>query len=123
MSSYAKPNLLTFKSDTATIAQGSVVKGGSDNAHVAKSVLATNKHVGIAMNAVSEAEGLVEVALPGGGAKGLAGGTIAFGDLLTSDTNGALVATTTTADRVIGVAMESAVAGDLFSMHVAMGAY
>jgi Uncharacterized conserved protein (DUF2190) len=120
MSAYFQPKVLTFKADAA-IPMGCVVKAGSDNAHVAKSVLATNKNIGIAQNAATILDDKVEVALTGGGAKGLAGGTIAFGDLLTSDANGALVATTTAGDRIVGIAMDAAVAGDLFSVEVSVG--
>lgn len=120
MSSYAKPNVLSFKAGGA-IPQGSVVKPGADREHVAKATAATDKAVGIAMNAAADAEDKVEVALPGGGAKGLAGDSISFGDLLAADSNGALVATTTGNDRVVGVAMEDAAAGDLFSVHVSLG--
>jgi len=117
MSSYAQPNVLTFKAGAA-IAQGCVVKPGADREHVLVSAAATSKNFGIAMNAASAAEDKVEVALPGGGAKGLAGGTVAFGDLLTSDADGKLVATTTANDRAVAMAMEDAVVGDLFSVHI-----
>lgn len=120
MSSYAKPKCLAFKCGAA-IPEGSVVKPGADNKHVIKSALATNKHFGIAQNATTTAEDAVEVAMPGGGGKGLAGGTVSFGDMLTSDTNGALVATTSASDRIVAVAMEDAVVGDLFSLHVILG--
>ena len=117
MSSHACPNVLTFKAGGA-IPKGSVVKPGADREHVAKATAATDKSFGLAQNAAAAAEDLVEVALPGGGAKALAGGSISFGDLLAADSNGALVATTTANDRVVAVAMEDAVAGDLFSCHV-----
>lgn len=117
MSSYANPNMLTFKAGAA-IAEGSVVKPGADNQHVLVSAAATSKNFGIAQNAATAAEDKVEVAMPGGGAKGLAGGTVAFGDLLTSDASGKLVATTTANDRVVAIAMEDAVVNDLFSVHV-----
>jgi len=117
MSSYAKPCILTFKAGAA-IPEGSVVKPGADNQHVLKSASAASKNFGIAQNAATLAEDKVEVALPGGGGKGLAGGAILFGDLLTSDVNGALVATTTANDRVVAVAMDDAATGDLFSLQV-----
>lgn len=118
MSSFAQPNLLTFKAGSTGIVEGCVVKPGADNKHVLISASATSKNFGIAQNAAAAAEDLVEVALPGGGAKGLAGDTISFGDLLTSDSAGKLVATTTANDRVVAIAMEDAVVGDLFSVHV-----
>lgn len=117
MSSYAEPKCLSFKAAGA-IPKGSAVKAGADNAHVAKATAATDKIIGIALNDAAAAEDVVEVGLPGGGAAGLAGGTIAFGDLLTSNASGALVATTTANDRVVGIAMDAAVVNDLFSVHV-----
>lgn len=122
MSTYACPSILSFKAG-GVIPQGSVVKPGADLKHVLKSTSATAKNFGIAQNAAAAAEDVVEVALPGGGGKGLAGGAIAFGDLLTADVNGALVATTSANDRVVAVAMEDAVAGDLFSLHVVVSNY
>lgn len=117
MSSSYAPKILTFKSD-GVIAKGKVVKPGSDREHVVVSALATSKNFGICQNDVAAAEDLAEVAMPGGGAKGLAGGAIAFGDLLTSDVNGKLVATTNANDRAVAIAMEDAVDGDLFSVYV-----
>jgi len=122
MSVHAPSNVLTFKCDGA-ISKGMVVKPGTDKDHVAKSVLATSKNLGLAMNTTTAAEDKVEVALPGGGAKGLCGDTVSFGDLLTADSAGKLVATTTANDRVVAVAMEDGVADDLISVHVVASNY
>src|SRR6476619_5534156 len=103
MSAFAEQNSLGFKCDGA-LSRGMVVKGGSDKSHVAKSTAATHKHIGLAMNDTSAAEESVDVALPGGGAAGLLGGTVAFGDLLTSDAAGKLVATTTADDKIVAQA-------------------
>jgi hypothetical protein len=97
---------------------GAVIKPGSDRSHVAKSTSNTAKNFGIAQNAADNAGDLVEVSLQGGGGKGLAGGDITFGDMLTSDGNGALIVTTTAGDRVVAMAMEDAAAGDLFAVEV-----
>lgn len=122
MSTYAQPKILAFLSDTATIAEGSVVKVGSARTNVALAVTSTSLILGLAQSPVANAGDPVEVALPGGGGKGLcgSGGSIAAGDFLTADTSGALVTTTTTGDRVIAIAMEAAASGDLFSVHVVM---
>jgi hypothetical protein len=120
MSAYAQPVLLTFKAGAA-IPAGSVVKPGADNQHVLVSAAATSKNFGVAQNAAAAAEDKVEVALPGGGGKGLAGGSISFGDLLTSDGAGALIATTTENDRYVAIAMEDASSGDLFAIHIVVG--
>lgn len=115
MASIMTPNVLTFKAGAA-IAKGCVVKPGADKDHVLVSAAATSKNFGIAQNAAVAAEDLVEVALPGGGAKGLCGGTISFGDLLTADADGKLVATTTANDKVVAQALEDGVVGDLISV-------
>jgi hypothetical protein len=121
MSSHANPNALTFKAGSTGIVKGCVVKPGADNKHVLISAAATSKNLGLALGAASAAEDKVEVALPGGGAKGLLGGTVSFGDLLTSDASGNCVATTTPGDRYVAMAMEDGVAGDLISVHVITG--
>lgn len=118
MSSYAQSIVLTFKA-TAAIPKGSAVKAGANNTLVAVAAASTEKIIGIALNAALAAGDLVEVAL-GGGAAGLAGGTIAFGDLLTSDASGALIVTTTATHRIVGVAMDAAVVNDLVSVQVAI---
>lgn len=51
----------------------------------------------------------------GGIGKVVAGGTIVAGNRLTSDGSGKAVATTTAADKVIGVALMGADANDIFS--------
>lgn len=118
MSSYFKPNILAFLSDTATIAEGSVVKCGATRTNIALAAAATDAIIGIAQVACANVGDPVEVAVPGGGAKGLAGGTITAGDFLTSDSSGKLVTTTSANDHVIAQAMESAVVGDLLAVHV-----
>lgn len=118
MASHSTVRSIAFKSDTASIAIGSVVKAGSDKSHVAKASAATDKAIGLAQSLVESAEQAVEVALPGGGAKGLLGGTVSFGDFLASDSNGALVATTTANNKVIAQAMEDGVSGDLIAVEV-----
>lgn len=118
MASHSQPRIVAFKSDTASIAIGSVVKAGSDKSHVAKAAAATEKAVGIAMSLVEAAEQAVEVAVQGGGAKGLLGGTVSFGDFLASDSDGKLVATTTANNKVIAQAMEDGVANDLIAVEV-----
>lgn len=122
MSAHAQPNVLTFKAD-GVISKGQAVKAGSDRDHVAKATGATQKIKGLAMNTTSAADDKVEVALPGGGTKGLLGGTVADGDFLTSDASGNLIMTTTTADRIVAMAMEAGVAGDLIAVHVVIAAY
>lgn len=107
---------------TAAVPRGSAVKHGADGKHAVIASAATDKIIGVVQDAVEVASsgeyGANEVAIQGGGGIGLAGGTIAIGDYVTSDANGALVTTTTANDRVVGQAMDSAVAGDIFPIEV-----
>lgn len=123
MASSSEPKIVTVKCGAA-ISKGMVVKHDSSDDHVIKSAASTNKHIGIAQVAATTAEDLIEIALPGGGAKGLCGSVaVTRGDLLTADSTGALASTTSANDRIIGVAMASAVSGDLFDVQVVAGAW
>lgn len=119
MSAHLQPEIQAYLAG-GIIAKGKVVKKGSDDKHVAVCSAATDKMVGLMQNASSAAEDVVEVAVSGG-AKGLAGGTIAMGDLLTANSDGELIATTTEDDRVIGIAMQDAVDGDIFAVKISQG--
>lgn len=54
-------------------------------------------------------------------AAAIAGGTIATGDRVTADANGAVVATTTGGDVIVGVAKRGGVAGELVEILVGQG--
>lgn len=100
---------------------------GADLEHVAKATAATDKIIGTAnhdveYNSASGDEPL-EVCMNGGGAPFKAGGTIQLGDMLTADANGDIVATTTSGNRVVGVATQDAVVGDIFGGEVALSVY
>ena len=121
MASSLAPRIQAFKSDGA-IAKGSAVKLGTDEKHVAVGAAATDSLIGLAQSAPAAAEDVTEVAVSGGG-KGLAGGTIARGDKLTSNGSGALIATVVASNRIVGHAMEAAVVGDIFSVQIEPGAF
>lgn len=120
MSAHYPASVLTYNS-SAAIAKGKAVTLDATGKIVTAANAVTDKSIGIAMNAATGADEKVEVALPGGGAKALAGGSISAGDLLAPTTGGALIATTTATNRYIAVALEDAVSGDLFSVQVAAG--
>jgi translation elongation factor EF-1alpha len=120
MASTITPQIVTLKASGA-IAKGSSVKLGSDAQHVTVASAGTDKQIGIAQCAAAAAEDMIEVAVTGGGAKGLSGGTVARGDLLTSNASGALVATTTASDRIVAVAMDAAASGDILPVQVQLG--
>jgi len=116
----SKPKILVFLADGA-IAKGKAVKIGSDSRHVAVCSATTDQAIGVCQNVVTAAEGLVEVAINGGGAKGLAKAAIAAGDLVGVNADGALQKANAAHDRVVGVAMEGAAAADIFALEVAIG--
>ena len=120
MASYFQPNLLAFKAAAALVAY-KAVKAGADKAHVAVCSAGTDNVVGICQSVSEAAEDVIEVALPGGGAKALLGGSVSFGDLLVADSAGKLVASTTPGDRYIAMAMQDGVLDDVISVHVVAG--
>lgn len=120
MSAIAMPNVLTFIA-SAAIAKGKAVTLDATGKIVTASNAVTDKSIGIAVNAATVAGDKVEVAIPGGGAKALLGGTVAAGDLLAPTTGGALIATTTATNRYVAIAMEAGVIGDIVSAHIALG--
>lgn len=119
MASTSHPKILLFKQSGATgIAKGVAVKLAVDNKHVTPCSATTDAAIGISQGVSVNAEDFIEVALPGGGGKALAHTTITLGQLLVSHTDGSLKPTTAAGDRIIGVAMDSAVIGDLFYAEV-----
>lgn len=120
MALYNIPKILSFLADGA-IAKGKAVKIGSDAQHVAVCSATTDKAIGVCQVAVTTAGDVVEVAVNGGGAKGLAKAAIAAGDILGVNADGALQKVAGANDRVVGIAMEDAAAADIFSLEVALG--
>jgi hypothetical protein len=117
MASTLQPKILTFQA-SGVIARGKAVKFVASNANkVAVAAAATDDVIGIAQNAVADGE-FVEVAVIGGGAKALAQTTIAAGLLLVPHTDGALKPIAAANNRVIALAMDDAVAGDIFDVMV-----
>jgi hypothetical protein len=117
MASTLGPKILTFLSN-GTIAKGKAVKFVTANAsQVVVGAAATDDCIGIAQNDVVQGD-FVEVAVIGGGAKALAQTTIAAGLLLVPHTDGALKPVAAANDRVIALAMDNALAGDIFDVMV-----
>lgn len=76
--------------------------------------------IGILLND-PKAGDAAHVALFGPTIFAVAGGTITRGDSLTTDSGGKLITTTTPADKVIGIAIESAVVNDRFEVMLSGG--
>lgn len=79
---------------------------------------ATDLLVGVLQNAPASGEMATYRFI--GTTKVIAGGTIAVGDWVTTDSAGKAVATTTDGDVVIGKALDAAVASDIFEVQLAM---
>lgn len=117
MSAMVKPLIATFEVDAA-VAKGQAVKFGTSNKRVTPVTATTDLSIGIAQNVAVNAGDLLEVALPGGGAKGLAKTTISKGNILGHNADGSLQKLASANDKIIAQAMDDAVAGDIFAVHV-----
>ena len=74
----------------------------------------TDPIVGVLQN--KPKAGIAAVVRWGGSTKVIAGGTITRGDRVTSDSNGKAITTTTNKDVQLGIALQSAVSGDIFEV-------
>lgn len=104
----------------ATITEGQILKNGTAGLQVLPAAAVGDKSIGIAEHGAASGEGIRMQLL--GRANIKAGGTIAKGDLLTSNASGfAVTAAPATGanNRIIGYALESAVANDEFSGMIA----
>lgn len=110
----------TFYADAA-INANRIVKPGASDTQVVQGAAATDKLIGISDNLGQTVVGDTLDVILDGIALVKAGGTIAFGDLITSDATGQAVVTTTASNRIIGVAMEAGVVGDLVGVRIAPG--
>lgn len=120
MASHSSPRIVAILAGAA-ISKGMAVKKGADDSHVIKGTANTSRCLGIAQNAPTAAEDVCEMAIQGGGAKGLLGETVAAGDLLVSHTDGSLVKANAAGDHLIAKAMKDGVANDLIDVEVIFG--
>jgi hypothetical protein len=114
--SLKNPELSIERVAEATITEGLILKQGTAGLQVLPAAAATDKLIGVSEHDAATGTGArMQV---GGRAKLKAGGTIAAGDLLTSNASGqAITAAPATGvnNRIIGYALEAAVSGDFFS--------
>ncbi len=105
----------------AAVAAYRIVKHDTSDSVVIQGASATNKLIGVANHVGAEAtDDTVDIVMSGI-AEVEYGGTVARGDLLTSNATGQATATTTANNRTIGVAMNSGVSGDIGSVNIAPG--
>lgn len=117
MASYSNSDIVSFKIDSAVVA-GQVVKFGTDDEHIAAASAVSDALIGVAQEAATTAEDLVEVAI-GGGARALCGDTVTRGAKLTVDASGYVVVSSTANDQIIGIAMQAGVVNDLIWIQIA----
>jgi hypothetical protein len=117
MSASSNPRIYSFLVD-GSIAKGKAVKIGTDKNHVAVGAANTDRCIGIAQVLADTAEDTIEVALPGGGAKGLLGESVSAGNDLCSHTDGSLVKVNAEGDQIIARAMQDGASGDLIAVEV-----
>jgi hypothetical protein len=97
----------------AAVAAFRCVKHDTTDNSVIQGAAATNALIGVSSSLGAEStDDTVDVVL-GGTAEVEYGGTVTRGDLLTSDSTGRAITTTTAGNRTIGVAMASGVVGDI----------
>lgn len=97
-----------------------LVTFGTGKLKVKEATAADQALIGVTTQIGSETNGRVDVIFSGI-SEAVAGGSIAKGDVLTSDANADAITATQAADRVIGIALEDAVAGDYVSILIAQG--
>lgn len=97
------------------IATGLAVKLSSGK--VVPAAAATDAIIGVTNGGVKAGQiANVRVRSAAGTAKVKLGGTVAVGDKVTSNASGALIATTTTGNEVVGQALEAGVSGDIIEV-------
>jgi len=100
----------------AAITARKIVKFGAADNTVIQATAATDLLLGVAQPDLDTASGDTCDVHLAGIVEVKAGGTIARGDMVTSDANGDAVATTTAANRVLGIAEVSGVANDIITV-------
>lgn len=105
----------SFINTGATLVKFTIVKADTAaNNSVVVNAAATTWPVGIAQD--TPATGAIAQVRVLGISKVLAGGTIAAGDRLTSDSAGKAIATTTAGNVIVGTALTAGVANDVISV-------
>ena len=103
----------------ASVAGRSLVTFGAADGEVAVATAATDTLIGVAERIGSRDNNRVDVVI-GGIAESVAGGNITRGAILTTNASGQAI-TAGAGDRVIGIALVSAVAGDHIDVLIAQG--
>lgn len=119
------PTLIrSYVAGTGGVGQNRIVKFGAADGEVVNSAAAADLHIGVCVQPSGSLVGTRADVAVMGIVEVIAGGTITRGALLTSDASGGAVAAAPAAganNAVIGRAMVSAVAGDIFPVLLVQG--
>lgn len=115
----AQPSHIKTFIAAAAIAGRKLVTFGTGKT-VVEATAATDPIIGIAEQIGSSDNGRVDVII-NGIAEAVAGGNITRGNVLTADATGNVVVSAQATDRIIGIAMDDAVAGDVVDVLIAQG--
>ncbi len=103
-----------------TIPKFTIVKPHSTAGQVVAGAAATDKLIGVSGEIDAVANDPMDVHV-NGVRRVKYGGTVAVGDLLTSDASGNAVVTTTAGNRIVGIAMIAGVANDIGEVFLSVG--
>lgn len=114
------PTLIKSFVAPAAVAGRKLVTFGAADGQVATASAVSDPLIGIAEKIGSRENNRVDV-IVAGIAQAEAGGNITRGDVLTSDADGNVVASSAGTDRIVGIAMANAVDGDFLDVLIAQG--
>lgn len=121
MSQFVRDFQKSFTATSALATEYVIVKADTSNDEsVVLAVAATDPVVGVLQNKpAAGAQALVQWL---GSTKCVAGGTITRGDKVTANASGQAITTTSSGNTVVGIALASAVSGDIFELLLTPGA-
>jgi hypothetical protein len=105
----------------ATITGRALVTFGAADGEVAIATSISDTIIGVAERVGSNDENNRCDVIVGGIAEAIAGGTITRGDVLTAGAAGVCAVASNATDRIVGIAMASAIAGDYLDVLIAQG--
>jgi len=104
----------------AAISGRTLVTFGAADGEVVAATAVTDTLIGVAEQIGSRDNDRVDVVI-GGIAEANAGGNITRGDILTTDGSGRAVTSAAGTDRIVGIAMQNGVVGDVIDILITQG--
>jgi len=115
--------ILSQRVQTAVIGNGYAVKSGTLNSQVILASAATDKIIGLSsvpgpVGTTAAIGDTIDIVVGFCSTEGTLGGSVVQGDMLTADSAGKLIATTTQANRAVGMALKDGSANDIIPVLV-----